>query len=109
MMDLVQRAHIFNCFDALKGFHEMLEEQEKIPVEKRVISEDEIDELNSRIYEIRKGMMVSIEYYDNNEIICKKGMVSRINVDARMIEIVKIKIDIRKIIWIEIENEDTFK
>lgn len=40
MMDLVQRAHIFSSFDALKGFREMLAQQEKRTVEKRTVSED---------------------------------------------------------------------
>lgn len=108
MMDLVQRAHIFNCFDALKGYHELLEEQEKIPVEKRVISEDEIDELNRRVYTIKKGMMVTIEYFNKNDILCMKGIVSRINLDTRKIQLVKTIIDLNKIIWIEIEDESYF-
>lgn len=103
MMDLIQRAHIFSSYDALKGFQELLAQQEKIPAQKRIVSEDEIDELNRRIYKIQKGMMVTIEYYDKNEIVQKKGIVSQINITLKQIQIVKTKIYLDNIIWIELE------
>lgn len=105
MMDLIQRAHIFSSYDALKGFQELLVQQEKIPAEKRIVSEDEIDELNRRIYEIQKGMMVTVEYQDGNEILHKKGVVSRINIALKQIQIVKTKICLENIIWIEMEEK----
>lgn len=105
MMNLIQRAHIFSSYDALKGFQELLEKQEKMPAEKRIVSEDEMEELNRRIYEIQKGMMLTIEYYDGNEIVQKRGIVSRINIPLKQIQIVKTKICLENVIWIELEEE----
>ena len=105
MMDLVQRAHIFSSFDALKGFREMLAQQEKRTVEKRTVSEDEIDELNRRIHSIHKGMMVSVEYFDGKDYISKKGMVSKINIELKKLQIVKTRITLDNIVWLEICEE----
>ena len=38
----IQRAQIFNSFDALKGFKELLREKEKITVPERHLSEDDL-------------------------------------------------------------------
>ena len=48
MMDRKQRAYIFQSFDALKGFREMLKEKEQIQVSPRILSEDDLEELNRR-------------------------------------------------------------
>ena len=102
MMDLVQRANIFSSFDSLRGFKELLTEQERDEVSKRVLSEDDIEELNRRIYVLEKGMMVEVEYWHGADILKLKGMVARFNISLSEIQIVKEKIDLRKIIWIEI-------
>ena len=41
-----ERAKIFMPFDALKGFREMLQNQEIIKVEKKELSEDKIKEID---------------------------------------------------------------
>ncbi len=102
MMDLVQRANIFSSFDSLRGFKELLREQEREEVSKRVLSEDDIEELNRRMYVLEKGMMVEVEYRHGADIVKLKGVVARINISLSEIQIVKEKIDLRKIIWVEI-------
>lgn len=102
MMDLVQRANIFSSFDSLRGFKELLRKQEREEVSKRVLSEDDIEELNRRMYVLEKGMMVEVEYWHGADIVKLKGVVARINISLSEIQIVKEKIDLRKIIWVEI-------
>ncbi len=108
MMDLVQRANIFSSFDSLKGFKDLLREQEKEVVQRRVLSEDDIEELNRKIYILEKGMMVEIEYWHGADILKIKGVVARINICLNEIQIVKKKIDLKKIIWIEILEENEY-
>ena len=103
-MDRVQRANIFSSFDSLRGFKDMLAKQEKEVVTKRVLFEDDIDELNRRINQIQKGMMITLEYYDKDEILKIKGIVARINLTTREIQVVKKKINLNNIVWIEIER-----
>ena len=45
----VQRAQIFNSFDALKGFKELLREKEKITVPERHLSEDDLELIREEI------------------------------------------------------------
>lgn len=106
MMDLVQRANIFSSFDSLRGFKDLLRKQEREEVSKRVLSEDDIEELNRRIYVLEKGMMVEVEYWHGTDIVKLKGMVARINIPLSELQIVKEKIDLKKIIWIEIIDQD---
>lgn len=106
MMDLVQRANIFSSFDSLRGFNDLLREQEKKEVQRRVLSEDDIEELNRRMHTLEKGMMVEVEFWQNGNILKIKGLVARINIPLYELQIVKEKMDLKKIIWIEILHED---
>lgn len=105
MMDLVQRAHIFSAFDSLKGYRELLREAEKEPVKPRVLAEDDIEELNRIINGLEKGMMITVEYWKDKEIRKKTGVVSRINIPMNELQIVKRKIRLDQIIWVEIDEE----
>lgn len=97
-----QRAQIFQSFDALKGFREILKEQEKIVVPKKILSEDDLAELDYKVHQIKVGMMVKVTYYDNDQYIQIEGKVSKINLDTKMIQIVKIKQDLKNVIDISI-------
>ena len=68
-MDLIHkkkenRAQIFQSFDSLKGFKEMIQECEVEIVSPRILSQDDYEILNERVHEIQKGKLVTIEYYD---------------------------------------------
>ena len=68
-MDLIHkkkenRAQIFQSFDSLKGFKEMIQECEVEIVSPRILSQDDYEILNKRVHEIQKGKLVTIEYYD---------------------------------------------
>lgn len=94
------RAQIFQSFDALKGFREILKEQEKIIVPKRILSEDDLNELDYKVHQIKVGMMIKVVYYDKGQYIQLEGRVAKINLDTKMIQIVKTKLDLRQIIQI---------
>ena len=63
------RAKQFMPFDALKGFKEEINKRNKIVVEKRELSEDDYKELQRKICLIKEGMIVTITYFDNKELI----------------------------------------
>lgn len=98
------RAHIFQSFDALKGFREILKEQEKIIVPKRTLSEDDYAILDRKVQYIRPGMIITIVYYDKGQYIQLQGKVSKINLDTRFLQIVKTKINMLSIV--DIYGED---
>lgn len=102
MMSRQQRAYIFQAFDALKGFQELLREKERIIVEKRELSEDDLEILNRKIHQIQKGDMLQIVYYDEKEYVQKTGIISKIDFDKKYIQMVKEKIALDCIVEIRL-------
>lgn len=96
----VQRAQIFQSFDALKGFREILKEQEVVIVPKKELSEYDCEELDRSVHQIQVGMMIQIIYFDHGHYIQLEGKVSKINLDTKIIQIVKTKLDLKKIVSI---------
>lgn len=58
-----KRAKIFSMYDALKGFKEALAAQEIIPQERKSLAEDRIEELNRTMLALKRGTIVTVEYY----------------------------------------------
>lgn len=108
MMDLIQRAHIFSAFDALKGFRELLKEKERIVVPKRILSEDDLEILNQKIHAVEKGMMITLVYFDNGDYIEQTGRVSKLSFDENYIQIVKSKIPLKSIVDIQCEELEIY-
>lgn len=107
-MDKVQRAHIFSAFDALKGFWELLKEQERVIVPKRMLSEDDFEILNQKIHAVEKGMMITLVYFDNGDYIEQTGRVSKLSFDENYIQIVKSKIPLKSIVDIQCEELEIY-
>lgn len=103
-MPIKDRAKIFAPFDALKGFREMLAEEEIIYEDKIEPSEDMILYLSNIINQLEVGMMVEIKYYVNDLKCYKKmiGIFTKIDKVYKKITIVKTKINIEDIIDIKI-------
>ena len=108
MMDRIQRAHIFSAFDALKGFREILHEKERIVVPKKSLSEDDYELLNYKVHQIKEQMIIGVTVYEYGEHIRVEGMVSKINLTTKIIQIVKKKINLNDIVDIDLEpsNKD---
>lgn len=104
MMDKIQRAHIFSSFDALKGFRELLKEEERIVVPKRILSEDDLEMLDKKIHQIEKGMIITVIYFDNGDYIKKTGVVSKIRLEERYIQIIKTIILLKNIVDIQYDD-----
>lgn len=108
MMDLIQRAHIFSAFDALKGFRELLKEKERIIVSKRILSEDDLEILNRKIHEVTLGMILTVVYFDNGDYVQFTGRVAKIKLDEQYVQIVKKKINIKSIVDLQADEFDSF-
>ncbi len=104
MMTRQQRAYIFQAFDALKGFRELLKEKERVVVEKRELSEDDLEILDQKIHEVQKGDMLRIVYYDGKEYIQKTGILSKVDIEQRYIQIVKQIIELDRIVEMDKEK-----
>lgn len=100
----LERAKIFLPFDALKGLQEALREKEKILVDKKILSIEEKEKISKKLIQVKKGMIIKVIYYDNNEYIELEGMVSLIDFVYKKIKIVKKEIEFSDILDIKSEE-----
>lgn len=91
-MSRADRAKQFMPFAALKGYEEALRAKERIVVDKKDLSEEQKEELDIMIRSIRKQDIVTVVYFEKDEYLKLTGMVSKIDVDSRFIQIVNSKI-----------------
>lgn len=92
-----KRAKQFMPFAPLKGFKEALREKEKVIVPKKVLTNDDIDNLNFKIPQLKKGMIVKVVYYSEGNYIELEGMISKVDHDNKILTIVKTKIYYKEI------------
>lgn len=103
-MSRQDRAKQFMPFAALKGYEEELRKKEKIVVAKMELSEERKEELDREFSQISKKDMVTAVYFDKGEYLKISGMVSRIDIDARLIVIVNTKIKLEDIYDIRLDK-----
>lgn len=103
-MDRADRAKQFMPFDALKGFREALEEKERIVVPKRELSEEQKEELDFKLRQVRKKDIVTVEYFHDGEYVQVTGMVSGIDEAGRVLKIVNTKIETGDIVELREER-----
>ena len=81
------RAKQFVPFAAVKGFEEALRAKERIVVEKIELSEERKAELDFKLQQIHKRDIITVVYFDKDEYVKIEGMVSRLDIDARILKI----------------------
>lgn len=99
------RAKQFMPFAALKGYEKALREKEKIKVEKRELSKEFEIELDYKLRNIKKGDIITVIYYKDQEYIKKSGMVYKIDSVCRCLYIINEKILFDNIYDIIEEND----
>lgn len=103
-MSIADRAKIFSPFSALKGFEEAIEKKNIIIKPRTELSEEEKEELDVRFKKLEELLnkgehpIVTVIYFikerDTKEDIClqKTGIVAKVNIESRYIQIVDEKI-----------------
>lgn len=95
-MDRLSRAAQFSPFAALSGYEDALKEKERITFQKREISEEEKENINSSLLLIQKDIrektiLVDILFFRKDDIrlngseIHKKGVVKKIDAEERFL------------------------
>lgn len=107
-MSISQRAAIFRPFNSLQGYQELLRQKEKIIVPERILSEDDLEILNRKIHWVKPGMVITIEYRNQDTYLQMTGMVSKIDLNNGFLQIVKKKIRLQQIVDIQSEEFDCF-
>lgn len=96
-MPVSDRAKQFMPFSALKGLEDALRAKEKVVVSKIELSPEMEDELDRKMHSLEKGKMAMVVYFCNGEYIKVTGMVARIDVTSRILQIVNTKISFEDI------------
>ena len=76
-MNKADRVAQFQPFDALKGLQEELcaREERRMRVEKKEISEEQMEKISSELTKIYKRSEVEVTFYSGGHYYCLKGMV----------------------------------
>ena len=103
-MKISERAKIFAPFDALKGFRELLKEQELVKEEKKELSEDMINDLSIVLNSLQIQDLIEVKHYNHKEecYIITTGVLTKIDKTYHKITIVKTKINIDDIYSINV-------
>lgn len=101
-MSVENRAKQFMPFAALRGLPEALALKEKIVVEKVELTEDMAAELDWNMHNLEVGKIVTAVYFCKDEYIKKTGMLSKIDKEARILQIVETKIHFDDLLKLEV-------
>lgn len=69
----------FSAFAALTGFDDLIKEHNQIYEAHRELSDEQLQILSDKLQQIKKGMVVTIKFYYNNNYETLKGKVLRID------------------------------
>ncbi len=100
-MSVENRAKQFMPFAAVSGLPQALAQKEKIIVDKIQLTEDMAEELDWNMQGLEVGMMVTVVYFCKEEYLKKTGIVSRIDREARILQVVETKIEFDDLLKLE--------
>ena len=100
-MKISDRAKQFMPFASLRGFDEEIRKKEKVEIDRRVLTEEELRALNEKILSVKKGDLVGVVYYLYGEYKKTTGIITAIDLALKNITIVKTKLDFEDIYSIE--------
>ena len=86
-MPLSQRAKIFTPFASLKGFENLIREQENTYDEMPELSDDQYEDLNFAINNIRLGDSITVRYFRDYKIKTLFGAVTKLSKEKRIISV----------------------
>lgn len=91
-MDRENRAKQFMPFDALKGLREALAEKERIIVPKHDMSEEQKEEINLKLSQVRKRDVITVEFFKIIEYVQLTGIVEQVDDINRKLVVVNTNI-----------------
>ena len=83
------RAKQFMPFASLKGYFDLIREEQRIKEPKKSLSEEGATVLSFKLNQVKKGMLVKITYYNVDAYETMEGIVSNFDDILRNITVVK--------------------
>ena len=78
-MTLLQRAKQFMPFAALKGFEALIEQEAAYVERRKILSEEQLEELDHQLQQLSMGDRVSVEYYSGRSYVKIQGRLRKID------------------------------
>lgn len=100
-MKISERAKQFMPFSALKGFDDMIKVENKEPSDRKILSEEDSDNIGLVLGKIKKNDVVKITFYETDGYVTLTGIVAKIDYDMKRLTVVKRAIDFKDIYFIE--------
>ena len=100
-MKISDRAKQFMPFASLRGFDQIVKEKERVLIDKKELTEEEVRELNFTLQSLKKGTLVSVIYYMYGEYKKTTGVITAIDLALKSLTVVKTKIDFEDLYSIE--------
>ena len=95
------RAAQFKPFAALRGYHELVSERERVVEPRPVMSEEDARELTERLSSLKRGDVVRVRYYEADAVVMQTGAVGQLDLINRTLAVVRRRIPIDDIIAVE--------
>lgn len=86
-MDRADRAKQFMPFDALKGLREELAKREITVVQRKLLPEEQVEEIRYNLAAAEAGECITVEYYELGQYRQITDTVSQIHKEKRILEI----------------------
>lgn len=83
------RAKQFMPFAALKGYYDLVREKEKVVIPKKIKGDYEIDVLNFKLVQLKKGMMITVKHYVKDGYITTDGIITEVDNTFKRLRIVR--------------------
>lgn len=83
------RAKQFMPFASLKGYFDLIREEQRIKEPKKNLSEEEAMVLSYKLNQVKKGMVIKVRYYNIDAYETAEGIVSSFDDIFRTLTIVK--------------------
>ena len=102
MQTKLDRAKQFLAFESLKGYRNLVRNKNYKTDNKKVLFDDNYDELNNTFKKINKNSLIRVKYYNDDQYIESTGRVKKIDLYRKKIYFLRSIIDIDNIIEIDI-------
>lgn len=96
------RAAQFMPFAALRGYYELIRQQERVVEPRHELTPEEAESLSQVVAQVRRGDIVRVCFYDNDAYVTRTGCVARIDLIYRELVVVKTSIALDDIRTLEI-------
>lgn len=98
---MVNRAKIFQPFDALRGFQEALRAKERVIVKRKELTDDMAGELNWKFHSLQEQDVVTVTWYEGVVYRTVTGEVSQIDLKKQRIRLDDLWIDAKDMIALD--------